>query len=195
MRKIGIVGLLLGLALCSGCVRMMVPILDDKDLISDSSLAGEWIQEGNSQQSLRIEPPDSEKHYRIEFRDDKGKSGKFIGQIGRLGELMVAEIGPADLPDEWSDTYKGHFATLTSVFVVTATRPALKFRGLDADWLKEYLKAHPDELTIAPSDENLVTSGAEAIRAFLLKHWKDEGALSEEAVYVRPKDKLDIARF
>jgi len=189
MKKIGVMGLLLGVALGSGCVRMMVPILEDKDLIADSSLAGEWVRQGETGEMLRIGPPDSQKSYNLEYTDDKGKSGKFVGRFGRLGDLTIAEIRPVELPEEWSDTYKGHFAPLFSFFVVSSTKPALRFRAFETDWLKEYVKEHPGELSVALSDESLITSGAWAIRAFVLKHWKDEGAMSEEGVFVRPKKK------
>jgi hypothetical protein len=192
MKKLGIFGLLLGVALGSGCVRTMVPILEDKDLIADSSLAGEWVQEGSAGETLRIAPPDSEKSYNLEYTDDKGKSGKYIGRLGRMGELTIAEIRPVDLPEEWSDSYKGHFAPLISFFVVSSTKPALRLRAFETDWLKEYVRAHPGELSVASSDEALITSGAWSIRAFVLKHWKDVGALSEEGVFVRPKKKKTV---
>lgn len=185
MKKLGVFGLLLGVALGSGCVRIMVPILEDKDLIADSSLAGEWVQEGSAGERLRIEPPDPEKCYLLVYTDDKGKAGKFIGRFGRLGDLTIAEIRPVDLPEEWSDSYKAHFAPLFSFFVVSSTKPALRFRGFDTDWLKKYVKEHPGELSVAPSDDSLITSAAGAIRAFVLKHWKDVGAMSDEAVFVR----------
>lgn len=191
MRKIAVIGLLAGLALCGGCLRVMVPILDDKDLISDSSLVGEWVQEDNPKQILRIEAPDAQKSYRIELIDEKGRSGRFLGRLGRVGDLTIAEIKPVDLPEEWSDEYKGHFAPLISFYVVNATKPALRFTGFETDWVDEYLKAHPDELTVAPGDKNLVTSGPQAIRSFLLKHWKDKGALADEAVFVRREPRKD----
>ena len=188
MRKIAVIGLFAGLALCVGCLRTMAPILEDKDLISDGSLAGEWVNKDEPKQILRIEAPDAEKGYRIELIDDKGKSGRFLGRLGRVGELTVAEIRPVDLPDEWSDEYKGHFAPLFSFYIVNATKPALKFTGFETDWVDEYLKAHPDELTVAPDDKHLVTSGPDGIRSFLLKHWKDKGALADEAVFIRRQD-------
>jgi len=64
----------------------------------------------------------------------------------------------------------------------------LKFTTFETDWFEPYLNAHPGELAVAPGDKNLVTSGPAAIRAFLLKHWKDKGALSEESVLVRRSD-------
>jgi hypothetical protein len=85
MRKIAVIGLLAGLAFCAGCVRTMAPIVEDKDLIADASLAGEWVVQDNPKQILRIEAPDAEKHYRIEFIDEKGRSGRFIGRISCLG--------------------------------------------------------------------------------------------------------------
>lgn len=187
MKKIAVLGLLAGLALCVGCLRTMAPILDDKDLIADASLAGEWINQDkpDSKEILRIGVPDAKKHYPIEYIDEEGKPGRFLGKIGRVGDLTVAEISPEDLSEEWSDEYRGHFVPLFSFYIVSGTKPVLRFAGFDTDWVEKYLNAHPGELTVAPSDKDLVTSSPEAIRSFLLKHWQDKGALSDEAIFVR----------
>jgi hypothetical protein len=38
MKKIAVIGLFAGLALCGGCLRTMAPILEDKDLIADEAV-------------------------------------------------------------------------------------------------------------------------------------------------------------
>jgi hypothetical protein len=184
MKKLVVIGFLAGVALGASCIRTLAPTVEDKDLIADATLAGEWVNREDPQQFLRIEPPGADKHYKLRFTGEKGKSGSFDAKLGRVGELIVAEVRPEELPEVWSDEYKGHFAPLYSFYVVYDLKPALKIGGLEADWLGPYLKAHPAELAVSPVDDGLIVSPPEAVRAFLLKHWKDPGALTQ-AVFVR----------
>jgi hypothetical protein len=179
MRKMAVLGLLAAVALGSGCVRTLAPTVEDKDLIADASLAGEWVNQENTRQILRIEAPGADKHYQIVFTDEEGKSGRFDGKLGHVGGLVVAEVTPEEPPEAWSDEYKAHFAPLFSFYVVYDLKPALRIGALEADWLEPYLKAHPGELAVSPGDNDLIISPPEAVRAFLLKHWKDPGALTQ----------------
>lgn len=184
MKKIAVFGLLVGLSFWAGCVRTLAPVVEDKDRIADASLAGEWANQEDPKQIIRVAPPGADKSYEIEVVDENGRSGKFTGWLGRVGELLLAEITPEVLPEGWSDEYKGHFAPLFSFYIIYATKPALRIGAIETDWFGSYIKAHPGEVALSPRDSDLVISPPETVRAFLIKHHKDQGAVTE-AVFVR----------
>jgi hypothetical protein len=80
--------------------------------------------------------------------------------------------------------YKGHFAPLFSFYIIYATEPALRIGAIETDWFEPYVKAHAGEVALSPRDNDLVISSPETLRAFLLKHEKDQGAIAQ-AVFVR----------
>ena len=57
------------------------------------------------------------------------------------------------------------------------------------DRLKSYLDAHPTELQSIKRDDALIVSSSTAdFQEFVLRHYKDDGAMTDQKSFVRPGD-------
>ena len=175
------------LLFASGCVRTCQPILQDDQVIVDNSVLGQWVTK-DSPDKLEVAAGEQEKTYRLTYTDKDGKKGVFVGRLGKVGDLEIAELAPEDAAANSNDTYKMHWVRLYSFFLIDHTKPDLQFRSMSPDWLQKYLEAHPTELQTAKitNDNTFVTSPTADFQAFVLKHLKDEGAFGEASVLVRP---------
>ena len=173
--------------LAGGCVRSIQPILTDEQAIVDKSLAGKWVQK-DGESSVEIGAPGDDKRFKLVYTEKDGKKGTFQARLGKIGEVLVAELKPEDpLPDA-SDVYKAHLIPVYSFLVVSQTKPDLIVAPMKGDWLKKHLDDNPKDLQfIKPSaDDIIVTSPTADFQAFLAKHWKTEGAFGDPATFVRP---------
>jgi hypothetical protein len=173
--------------LATGCVRTTQPVLKDEQVTVDPSLLGQWVSE-DGKESVDIQPPvPNSQTYRLIYRDSKGKQARLLGRIGKIGPLTVVELHAENpLPDA-SDVYKAYSLPVYSWLVVHQTTPQLIVSSMDPNWLKKYLAAHPGELKVIPNlDEPVVTSSTDEFQAFVLKHYKDPGALGKRGVLIRP---------
>lgn len=170
----------------AGCVRTIQPVLKDGQLKLDDSLVGKWVAK-DGKESIAIQPPaPNTKTYRILYHDKDGKQAALLGRLGKVGDIMVIELHADNPVPDASTAYKAHLLPVYSFLVVHQTTPDLVVSFMDQDWLKKYLVDHPDELKVIPNiDDQVVTSSTDELQAFLLRHYKDPGALSEEGVFVR----------
>jgi hypothetical protein len=173
--------------LVAGCVRTIQPVLKDDQVTMDNSLIGKWVSK-DGKESVDIQPPGpNNKTYRVLYCDKDGKKADLLGRLGKIGEITVIELHADNPVPDASNAYKAHLLPVYSFLVVHQTTPQLIVSFMDQDWLKKYLVDHPDELKVIPNiDDQVVTSSTEELQAFLLRHYKDPGALGEQGVFVRP---------
>ncbi len=173
--------------LAGGCVRSIQPILTDEQVIVDKSIAGKWVEkDGDS--SLEISAPGEDKKFKVVYTEKNGKKGTFEARLGKIGDVLVAELKPDEpLPDA-SDMYKAHLLPLYSFLVVSKTQPDLVVSVMKLEWMKKHLDDNPKDLQfIKPSnDDFIITSPTADFQAFLAKHWKTEGAFGDPGTFVRP---------
>ena len=81
------------LIFAGGCVRMIHPALEDSQLITDSALVGDWVDEDGQQ--IHIAQP-AENIYSVRLTDSDGHTGVFDVRLGHVGELLLADIRPAN---------------------------------------------------------------------------------------------------
>ena len=177
------------LVLLNGCVRSVQPILTDAQVITDNSVIGDWVSvDGKTR--LTIQPGDN-KQYKVLYFDEHDKAGNFIVRLGKVGNLQIAEIAPDNTDSQTSEIYQVHLLPLYSFMLVQQTTPEIKVCLLDANWLKKYIAAHPGELATLrvgtnPDDNAILNIPTADLQQFLLRHYKDEGALTEPSRLVRP---------
>ncbi len=186
MRCNSLLPLLLIAGFLGGCVRTIQPILNDDQVIADNSLVGKWSAT-DDKSFFEVEAADDQKVCKVTYTDKEGKIAPLIARLGKIGEITVAELRADEPAPDSSDVYKAHLLRLYSFLVIRATKPDFKFAIMGQDWLKKYLADHPNDLRVAASDRDnmVVTSSTADFQTFLLHHFKDKGALSEEASYVR----------
>jgi hypothetical protein len=169
-----------------GCVRTTHPILKDEQVTSNDALLGKWVsKDGKITAELR---PGDDGKYKLSYTDQDGKKGDFIVRFGKIGDVSVAEFSADAFTNDMADEYKSLLLPLYTIAIINKTQPQLELTGPSIDWLKKYVKAHPDELDVMNSDDSIVQASTDAFQAFFLKHMKDEGMLGEPAIFVRPVD-------
>lgn len=171
-----------------GCVRSVQPILKAEQVRADPTLAGDW-KPADGKGLVQIQAPAEDKSYKVIYTDEDGKKGTFIVRLGKIQDLMVAELSPDDPALASSDVYKAHLMPLYSFFLVDRTSPDIQLRLMKPEWLEKYVKEHPDELQLLPEPgkehQGIVTSSTDQIQAFLLRHQKDADAFGEPARLLR----------
>jgi hypothetical protein len=176
-------------AVVGGCVRSIQPVLKDQQLIVDQSVVGTWIPE-NEKSVIEIQKPGDDKSYKVLYTDQDGKKGTFLVRLGKMDDLLIAEVRPDDPAPGASDVYKAHLVPVYSFMIVTQTVPEIHLRLMKPDWLEKYVQDHPGELQLATLGENgksgsVVTSSTDDIQSFILRHHNDQNALGNEARLVR----------
>jgi hypothetical protein len=177
------------LLLAGGCVRTTQPILNDDQLVTDNSVLGKWVT-NEGKDSVEIRQRGEEKAYRIVYSDQENKKGVFIARLGKVGNLTVAELSADDPAPDASGAYKSLILPLYTFMVVDQTQPRLVLTSMSLEWLRKYVAAHPNELQVmnASGDSPIVTAPTADFQAFLLRHWKDEGAATQSTTFARPDD-------
>src|SRR5438045_1127533 len=105
---LAVVVLLLG-----GCVRTIQPILKDEQVVIDKSLVGKWVSDDGTE-SVEISPPSEDKAHKVLYTDKDGKKGAFVVRLGKIGEMLIAEVRAEDPAPNAADLYKAHLIPLYS---------------------------------------------------------------------------------
>lgn len=188
MRSVLLFAILLA-PLLGGCVRTLQPVLkEDQVAPTDPSLLGKWVSKEGTE-SVEVSVAEKERTYQAVYTEAGGKKATLLVRLGKVGELTLAELYPQDSAPEMSDIAKAHLLPVYSFMIIRETKPELVCSVMGQDWLKKYLDQHPNELqAVRRDDDILVTSSTTDIQAFLLAHFKDEGAFGEPNAFVRPGD-------
>jgi hypothetical protein len=172
--------------LVSGCVRSLNPVLEDKQVVAIPELAGDWVAKEN--ETVRFTPAEGNA-FKVSVTDKEGKTSLFDARCGKVNDLTIIEITPAEMSEKVSSYWRALMVPAYSFFVITQTKPELHARTLDPDWLKEYIAIHPGELRMAgkAKDEGLIAASTEQVQQFIVKHWPEKEAWTDEIVLTRPE--------
>ncbi|GEM_PF-3182435 len=166
-----------------GCVRSLEPVIKPEQAVKVPEVEGKWISAKGDKQSLEVSASDD--GYKVVFVNEKSEPGTFSVRFGRVGDMLIADVMPAE-PSENSGTQVALMIPVHMAIRVTKTAPQLAVKVMKPDWFKENLAAHPDEIATVKSEHDpIISASTEQIQAFLIKHAGDEGAWTEETVYVR----------
>ena len=175
--------LAMGLIL-TGCVRSLQPIIKPEQAVKIEGIEGKWVSADDDKQCV-LEIAAAGDGYSILYTEKDNEPGTFNMLLGRMGDMLIADVMPADMPK----TTPGQVALTIPVHMalhVTRTSPQLAVKGLKSDWFRENVAAHPDEIaTVKSDDDPIITASTEQIQAFLIRHAHDEDAWSDERVFAR----------
>lgn len=117
---------------------------------------------------------------------DSGKTGRFIGLLGRLGGRYVMDLQPDVTQLRVVQAYVGLLQPMLGFLVLDSIGEPLRFSTLDPDSMKRYLVAHPNELRADTLTSGVVLEAApQDLQAFLVGYLRRPGVLSEPATWVR----------
>ena len=172
---------LLSLSACG--FASVSPIVTDADIQFDARLVGTWTDSAG-EESARITRADAGT-YSVEYRDDAGKTGRFEGRLGRIGQFRVLDLQPSDPAPRANDMYKSLIVRAHGVVVLDSIGDALVFRLVESDSVKAFLQQRPDEVPHSKEGGILLTGSSEQVRRFLATFMARPGVLGDQQVWPR----------
>lgn len=182
----------LALLLLAGCVTLSVyPYYTAKDVIFDSALLGNWIEEGKTNADGQVWTFEkiNERAYRFTVTDTDKDKFEFDAHLFKLkGHTFLDCLRRDRERDEF--TVPGHV-----LLRVDQLQPTLEVRVLDYDWLKKLLEKNPKAIRHAlipkagangnESEDLVLTASTAELQKFILKHLNTEEAWGDAGVMQR----------
>jgi hypothetical protein len=172
--------LLFGLAL-AGCVPSWNAFYTEKDLVFDQTLLGAWrpVEAKETSKETWAFTKDGDKLYRLSQTDEEGNKANFEARLVKLKEHLFLDLYLTKI--EGDDLKVNAWASISLVpahllLKVEQIEPALKLAAMNPDWLRTFLKKHPDDIAhrvVAENDIVLAASTSE-LQKFVLEHVGDK---------------------
>jgi hypothetical protein len=172
--------LLFALAL-SGCVPSWNPFYTEKDLVLDPALVGTWqpVEVKESSKEAWAFTKTGDKSYRLAQTDEDGHKADFEARLFKLKAHVFLDLYLAKV--EGDDLKVNAWASISLVpahllLKVEQIEPALKIAAMNPEWIKTYLKQHPNAIAHrVVSDGNIVLAAStEQLQKFVLAHLNDK---------------------
>jgi hypothetical protein len=177
------------LALLAGCVQSLHPFATDAQTTFDEKFVGTWADAELKNLLVVARAPEGNA-YAVTYTDDHGKAGRFVARVAKVGDVLLADVAPAEpkFADDANDTYVAQLLPVhTFVVIERAGDDVVWIKAMDYGWFKKYLAAHPDEVKFEKigTDRYLLTGPTEQVQAFAIKHLQTPGAYGEPTEFQR----------
>jgi hypothetical protein len=183
--------------LLTGCVVSTDAVVPESDATWDPRLLGSWEEVDGTDRAVVSRA--AANTYAIEYTNDKGRTGRFEGRLGRLGGRPVLDIWPVpranDLPDPYgSSLLPGHV-----LLALDIDTNRVSVSTLEPDSLAPALRSGAVRLAYEWSEDRLLLrASTRQLRDALLPYvaragaWREPGAwrrsLTAAAAPLRPVD-------
>ncbi|MDR3458145.1 MAG: hypothetical protein P4N60_11905 [Verrucomicrobiae bacterium] len=178
-------------ALVAACVPSVNPFYTDKDVITDSRLAGRWAEDKDKDKGQPVTwtfSAATNSAYAVALVDDNGKTGQFTGHLFKLGDGLFLDLTPTEC----------NYATNQADIVGNAMIPGhlllrvgleenkLNLAFCDPDWMKKFLEKNPSAIAHRTVDDCVIlTAETRALQKFVLKHLGKDELFSDSGEYRR----------
>ena len=174
MKKRNLIAIGAAAILLAACIPSVNPFYQEKDVVFDPHLVGEWQEKGKTN-----EPPEVWKFeqstnnaYKLTVVEE-GKTGQFSACLFKLKGEQFLDLIPTDCKydDKQVDLvaysmFPGHL-----LMSVAQIEPELKLAGCDYDWLGKFLQKNPKAIDHHLEDERIIlTADTRDLQKFILKH-------------------------
>jgi hypothetical protein len=172
--------LLFGL-IWAGCVPSWNPLYTEKDLVFDPLLVGAWtpLEAKEGFKETWAFAKGGEKLYRLQQMDEDGRKADFEARLVKLGrhrflDLYLTKVEGDDIKlNAWAG-----FSLVPAHLILKVEQigPALKIAAMNADWMKKFLKQHPDAIAhrVVLDDNIVLTASTAELQKFVLEHADQE---------------------
>jgi hypothetical protein len=170
--------------LLAGCIPSVNPFYNEKDLVFEQRLLGEWQATNDSDQPAlwRFEKL-GDKAYKVIVTEEKTKQGEFTAHLFKLRKEYFLDIVPSKYefdPNQSGLVSLGMFPGHLLLWVPQIA-PELKLAPFDFDWLKKYLEENPKAIAHRKeSNDIILTAAATELQRFVLEH------LAEGQLFAKP---------
>ena len=179
---------LLGLVVLAGCIPSVHSLYNERDVVFEPALLGEWTNESSSNTLTFTQK--GAKSYNLVFRGEGGAKAEFVAHLLKVGEWHFLDFYPLESAALQNDFYKCNFLPMHTFMRVREIEPGLRLEILKTDWLLEYLANNPEAIKHEKVKDSLMLTAKPAeLQAFLLKHEKTEDAWAEGSSMTRKTEK------
>ena len=170
------------LAACG--VGSVSPLLSDADVRFEPRLVGTW--RAPDSREFAVITALAPNGYSVAYTENDGKVGRFVGHLGAVGSLRVLDLEPAELPKEWSDSYKQMLLPLHGLIVIDSVGRELRFRELNTDSLRAFLDREPQAIAHFRTKDGIVLTASTAdVQRFLTSYFQRPAVLGSADVWQR----------
>jgi len=166
------------IAALAGCIPSVHPFYNEKDVVFDKQLLGEWTakEEDSDPKSWKFET-DENKAYKLTLTEKTGKQGEFKARLFKLKDNYFLDMVPTEchFDTNQADIVGSFLIAGHLVLRVPELGPNLKLAFCDFDWLQKLLETNPKALAHYKEDDRLVlTADTPELQAFVLKHMGED---------------------
>lgn len=168
MDRLRFIALLGVLVVCAGCIRSLHPLYNEKDVVFEPQLIGEWVEGSDSWTFSRA----GDKAYRLAIVDGDG-TGVFRAHLARIKGHLFLDLFPEEpeFARDTSDFYVWHLFRVHTFAHVKQIEPTLQISYPDPEWFKKFIARNPEALRHETTrDEIILTASTKELQTFWLKH-------------------------
>ncbi len=167
-----------------GCALSVNPLIPESDSMFDARLLGDWVEgDGSDRAALTRGEGNS---YGIEYTTD-GKTGRFEGRLGQVGESLVLDVWPAPRKSDIPKPYDGLLFPGHLFLAIGISADEVTISALEPDTLLAALKSGAIRLPYRYSkkEELLLLGTTDELRESLGPVFTRPGALEKPARWRR----------
>lgn len=189
--------LVLALSMISlfSCVWSLLPLFEDRFLVSEPDLVGTWKEDGGEDtwtfevaegKTYRLVQRQAEYELNLGQKTEKrpGDTAYFQARLGRLGEILFLDFYPADNDHSMphNDWLTAHLIPAHTVARVWLAKDSLKLVFLDEGWISKAIENGQITLAHVKTESGYVLTAPTAeLQALILKHADDPKAFPADA--------------
>jgi hypothetical protein len=188
MKTQNLIAVMAAAVLLAACIPSVNPFYQDKDLVFDPHLVGQWQEkETTDNPEVWTFEQTTNKSYDLVI-DQQGKTGKFSAHLFKLKDAQFLDLIPTDC------NYATNQADLVAASMfpghllmrVAQIEPELKFAFCDFDWLGKYLETNSAALAHhGESGGGVLTASTDDLQKFILNRLGTNELFKEYATMAR----------
>ncbi len=166
----------------AGCVPSLHSLFTDADVIFEPQLIGIWANTDNAEETWRFKPNlQQDNKYEVIYTDDDGKTGIFIGALGKIDSMTFLDLYPGEVEISANAFYKAHLLPAHTFIKIEQIRPTLKMRAMNPDKFANMLENDPNLIKheIIDDDRVVITASTQQLQQFMKQHANDKELFGE----------------
>jgi hypothetical protein len=189
MKKRNLIAIGAAVILLAACIPSVNPFYQEKDVVFDPHLVGEWQEKdkANDPEVWKFEQS-TNNAYDLTVTEEGGKTGKFRAHLFKLKQEQFLDLIPTDVDFATNQASLVAFSTFPGHLLmrIGQTEPELKIAITDYDWLEKDLQKNPKEVAHHVEYERiLLTADTRELQKFVLNHLGTNELFKEYGVMVR----------
>jgi hypothetical protein len=174
--------------LLAACIPSVNPFYQDKDVVVNAHLVGEWqdAKGGDNPETWSFEQS-TNKGYNLTITE-QGKTGKFSAHLFQLKEAQFLDLIPTDCDYATNQADLVAFSMFPGHLVlrVAQIEPELKIAACDYDWLGNYLETNSTVIAHHTESQRIILTAETAdLQKFLLNHQGTNELFREYGTMIR----------